>query len=108
MNIEADNPMGSDGTNNPLTIIEEANTKTLEYFNKTYLSNLELVQNLKTELFELEVQIETLEKTRDLYTYHVDNRRNVFSPLSDSGNSSISTYHRPPTPTAILHPQRRR
>lgn len=75
---------------NPLTVIEEANTKTLEYFNRTYLSNLELVQNLKTELFELEVQIETLEKTRDLYTYHVDNRRSVFSPITDTSGSSMS------------------
>lgn len=73
---------------NPFNIIEEANSKTLEYFNKTYVSNLELVQNLKTELFELEVQIETLEKTRDLYTYHIDTRRNVFSPIAnDNGNT---------------------
>ena len=75
---------------NPLSIIEEANTKTLEYFNKTYLNNLELVQKLKTELFELEVQIETLQKTRDLYTYHGEDRRNVFSPLSDDRDSSLS------------------
>ena len=73
---------------NPFNIIEEANSKTLEYFNKTYVSNLELVQSLKTELFELEVQIETLEKTRDLYTYHIDTRRNVFSPIAnDNGNT---------------------
>lgn len=70
--------------NNPLNIIEEANAKTLDYFNKTYVHNLELVQSLKTELFELEVQIETLEKTKDLYTYHVDDRRNVFSPLTSN------------------------
>ncbi|MBE5925269.1 MAG: hypothetical protein E7271_12575 [Lachnospiraceae bacterium] len=75
---------------NPLSIIEEANTKTLEYFNQTYLKDLELVQNLKTELFELEVQIETLEKTRDLYTYNSDNRRNVFSPITDSESVSLS------------------
>lgn len=74
--------------NNPLNIIEEANTKTLEYFNKTYMSNLELVQSLKTELFELEVQIDTLEKTRELYTYQVDDRKNVFSPLSTMSDSS--------------------
>lgn len=74
--------------NNPLNIIEEANSKTLDYFNKTYVKNLELVQSLKTELFELEVQIETLEKTRDLYTYHIDNRRNVFSPLSTTSDTS--------------------
>ncbi len=73
---------------NPLSIIEEANTKTLDYFNKTYVSNLELVQSLKTELFELEVQIDTLEKTRELYTYQVDDRKNVFSPLSNISDSS--------------------
>lgn len=74
--------------NNPLNIIEEANSKTLEYFNKTYVSNLELVQSLKTELFELEVSIETLEKTRDLYSYQVDDRKNVFSPLSNNVDPS--------------------
>ena len=70
-------------TNDPLRIIEEANVKTLKYFNETYVENLELVQSLKTELFELEVQIETLEKTRDLYTYHIDSRRGVFSPFAE-------------------------
>lgn len=75
---------------NPLNIIEEANSKTLDYFNKVYVSNLELVQSLKTELFELEVQIETLEKTRDLYTYHVDTRRNVFSPLTMDNNQTMT------------------
>lgn len=78
---------------NPLNIIEEANSKTLDYFNKTYVNNLELVQSLKTELFELEVQIETLEKTRDLYTYHVDNRRNVFSPLTGENNPVTTKGH---------------
>lgn len=73
---------------NPLNIIEEANAKTLDYFNKTYVSNLELVQNLKTELFELEVQIDTLEKTRELYTYQVDDRKNVFSPLVNHNDPS--------------------
>ncbi len=75
---------------NPLNIIEESNSKTLDYFNKTYVDNLELVQSLKTELFELEIQIETLEKTRELYTYHTDNRRNVFSPLSDDSSHTMT------------------
>ncbi len=81
--------MTNDETN-PLNIIEEANSKTLDYFNKTYVDNLELVQNLKTELFELEIQIETLEKTRELYTYHTDNRRNVFSPLGDDNSHNMT------------------
>ncbi|MDE6759401.1 MAG: hypothetical protein K2J90_01835 [Lachnospiraceae bacterium] len=81
--------MTNDETN-PLNIIEEANSKTLDYFNKTYVDNLELVQGLKTELFELEIQIETLEKTKELYTYHTDNRRNVFSPLSDDNSHNMT------------------
>lgn len=79
---------------NPLNIIEEANSKTLDYFNRTYVNNLELVQGLKTELFELDVQIETLEKTRDLYTYHIDNRRNVFSPIAGEGSNATITRGR--------------
>ena len=81
--------MTNDETN-PINIIEEANSKTLDYFNKTYLSNLELVQSLKTELFELEIQIETLEKTRELYTYHIDSRRNVFSPISGESENTMT------------------
>ena len=73
---------------NPLNIIEEANARTLDYFNKTYVDNLELVQSLKTELFELEVQIETLEKTRELYSYPSENRRNVFSPFAGENDRS--------------------
>lgn len=79
---------------NPLNIIEEANSKTLEYFNKTYVSNLEFVQGLKTELFELDMQIDTLERTRELYTYHIDTRRNVFSPISDTVSDSTITKGR--------------
>lgn len=81
--------MTNDETN-PINIIEEANSKTLDYFNKTYLDNLELVQSLKTELFELEIQIETLEKTRELYTYHIDSRRNVFSPISGDDTNTMT------------------
>lgn len=79
-----------DENTNPLNIIEIANSKTLAYFNKTYVHNLELVQTLKTELFELEIKIETLEKTRELYTYHVDHRRNVFSPFSNENDQTIT------------------
>lgn len=81
--------MTNDDTN-PIKIIEESNSKTLDYFNKTYVHNLELVQSLKTELFELKVQIETLEKTKDLYTYNTDNRRSVFSPIANEQNTSIT------------------
>lgn len=79
---------------NPLNIIEEANSKTLDYFNKIYIDNLELVQQLKTELFEVDIKIETLIKTKDLYSGHIDNRRNVFSPISEEDNDMILTRGR--------------
>ena len=81
--------MTNDPTN-PLTIVEESNTKMLDYFNKIYVSNLEQIQLLKTELFEIKIQIETLEKTKELYTYHTDNRRNIFSPISEEPNTNIT------------------
>lgn len=79
---------------NPINIIEEANSKTLDYFNRSYVDNLELVQELKTELFELNIQIETLEKTKDLYGCQIDNRRNVFSPININENNSTITRSR--------------
>lgn len=76
--------------NNPFQIIEEANSRTLDYFNRIYVNHLELIQNLKTELFELDIQIETLERTRALYTYHTDCRKSIFSPVEGEGSHSMT------------------
>ncbi|MBR1866894.1 MAG: hypothetical protein IJ801_10395 [Lachnospiraceae bacterium] len=74
----------------PFQVIEEANSKTLDYFNQLYVSHLELVQGLKTELFELEIQIETLERTKELYTPHTDKRKNIFSPVDGPSDRSVT------------------
>lgn len=61
-------------------IIKAATDDTLDYFDHAYISNLELVQSLKTELFELGIKIEETERTKELYSYRSENRRNLFSP----------------------------
>lgn len=76
--------------NNPLSIVEEANSKTLGFFNQAYVNNQETVQSLKTELFELEIQIETLEKTKALYSNYTVRRQNIFSPLEGPGSHTVN------------------
>ncbi len=75
---------------NPLSIVEEANSKTLGFFNQAYINNQETVQGLKTELFELEVQIETLQKTKALYSNYTVRRQNIFSPLDGPGSHTVN------------------
>lgn len=72
--IKSDNPN--------LSIIKDSNNDMLDYFNAAYIKKLELMQDLKTELFELNIKIEEIEKTRNLYTFRNDNRRSLFSPLN--------------------------
>ncbi len=74
--------------NRSYRVIAEANSITLDYFTQIYIHNLESLQGLKTELFELNIQIETLEKTKSLYTNHVDHRRDVFSAVAKNDDAS--------------------
>ena len=66
--------------NNNLNIVKQTNQDLLDYFNDAYIKNLELIQDLKTELFELGVKIEETEKTKELYSFKSNNHRNLFSP----------------------------
>lgn len=64
-----------------LNIIKASNDDILKYFNTEYFNTLELVQSLKTELFELNIKIEEIEKTKRLYSFSNDSHRNLFSPI---------------------------
>lgn len=64
-----------------LQIIQDANTEMLAFFKKQHISNLELIQSLKTELFELDIKLEEVTKTRNIYVSFVDESRNIFSPI---------------------------
>ncbi len=69
-----------------LSIIKDSNDEMLNYFNESYIDNLELIQALKTELFELSIKIEEIEKTKALYSYKSDTKRNLFSPIINDDN----------------------
>lgn len=64
--------------------IQNSNKEMLEYFNKLFLDNLEKIQELKTRIFEIDIKIEELEKTRNIYAFKSSSRKSVFTPtISD-------------------------
>lgn len=63
-----------------LEIIQNVNSNTLKYFNNQYMSNLEQIQNLKTELFEVNIKIDELYRTKNIYVFSSNTRRNIFTP----------------------------
>lgn len=65
---------------NDLEIICTANKEMLDYFNARFLEKLEEIQNLKTQSFEIDVKIEELEKTKDIYAFKSNSRKSVFTP----------------------------
>ena len=69
-------------------IITKSNNEALKYFNDIFLKQLEDIQSLKTEIFELTVKIDELSKTRDLYTFKSKSKRNAFSPSFSDNDMS--------------------
>ena len=77
-------------TNNKtdLEIICSANKEMLDYFNGIFLEQLEEIQNLKTQSFEIDIKIEELEKTKDIYAFKSNSRKSAFTPnLSDDADN---------------------
>ncbi len=77
--------MDSQSTNytesNYVETISSANKEMLNYFNKTFLDNLESIQALKTQAFEIDIKIDELKKTKDLYAFKSTSRKSVFTPM---------------------------
>ena len=67
-------------TSKNLQIIQDANKEMLNYVNKSFLQDLENIQSIKTQSFEIDVKIEELEKTKDLYAFKASSRKSVFTP----------------------------
>lgn len=71
-----------------LEIIGAANKEMLDYFNGIFLEHLEEIQNLKTQSFEIDIKIEELEKTKDIYAFKSNSRKSAFTPnLSDDADN---------------------
>lgn len=66
--------------NENLNIIQAANKEMLDYFNKAFLQDLEEIQSVKTQSFEIDVKIDELEKTKELYAFKSTSRKSAFSP----------------------------
>ncbi len=77
--------MDSQSTNytesNYVETIATANKEMLNYFNKTFLENLETIQALKTQAFEIDIKIDEFKKTKDLYAFKSTSRKSVFTPM---------------------------
>ena len=54
----------------------------LTYFNKLYAEHDNIIQEYKAKLFEINVRLDEINKTRGVYTFNTDYRKNIFSPLS--------------------------
>ncbi|MGN0151021.1 MAG: sensor histidine kinase [Wujia sp.] len=70
---------------NNIEIIQSANKEMLDYFNTTFLHDLETIQDLKTQAFEIDIKIDELEKTKDLYAFKSHSKKSVFSPIISDG-----------------------
>lgn len=65
-----------------LNTLRSTNWDLLSYFRSAYVTQSEQLQTLKSELFELDVKLEELEKTKNLYAFQSDSHRSIFSPIS--------------------------
>lgn len=72
-----------------LDIINSANMEMLDYFNALFLENLEEIQNIKTQSFEIDIKIDELEKTKDVYAFKSNSRKNVFSPSTNDDSDNV-------------------
>lgn len=70
---------------NNIEIIQAANKEMLDYFNSTFLHDLEKIQELKTQAFEIDIKIDELEKTRDIYAFKTNSKKSVFTPVITDG-----------------------
>lgn len=68
--------------------IREANEEMLRYFNALYSEHLAELQSAKSRLFEINVKLDELVKTKNIYSLNADYRKNLFSPLNSEGNEN--------------------
>ena len=68
-----------------IELIKQANRTMLDYFNKAFLNQLEDIQEIKTQIFEIDVKMDELEKTKDLYAFKTNSKKSVFSPIISEG-----------------------
>jgi two-component system sensor histidine kinase DegS len=63
-------------------IIYSSNKEMLDYFNNLFLKDLENIQAVKTQIFEIDIHIDELQKTKNIYAFKSSSRRSVFTPVA--------------------------
>lgn len=78
-------------TNNitDLELISSANKEMLDYFNSRFLEKLEEIQSIKTQSFEIDIKIDELEKTKDVYAFKSNSRKSVFTPNINDDSDNV-------------------
>lgn len=71
-----------------LDIVKQANREMLDYFNRAFLNQLEDIQSIKTQIFEIDIKMDELKKTKELYTFKTNSRKSVFSPFISDGSDT--------------------
>lgn len=73
---------------NDLKYIADSNEEMLTYFNKIYSDHLSNLQDYKSKLFEINVKLDELTRTRSVYSLNTDYRKNIFSPIAMESSES--------------------
>ncbi len=68
--------------------INEANNEMITYFNALYSEHLSELQASKSRLFEINVKLDELVKTKSIYSLNSDYRKNLFSPINIEANEN--------------------
>ena len=76
-----------------LEVIKNANQAMLDYFNDAFIEDLENIQDLKTQAFEIDIKLDELYKTKDIYALKSGSKKSVFSPIpmeaEETGKSKV-------------------
>ncbi|MDE6024040.1 MAG: hypothetical protein K2G45_01155 [Lachnospiraceae bacterium] len=64
-----------------IKLIQKANKAMLDYFNSNFINQLEDIQELKTRMFEIDIKIDELEKTKEIYAFKSNSKKSVFTPV---------------------------
>ncbi len=64
-----------------LSPILKANSEMLKHFSRVHSDAMSHLQEVKTELFELNIRLDEQNRTKNLYAMNANHRKNVFRPM---------------------------
>ena len=66
---------------NNFNLIRKANKDMLDYFNNAFVRDLEDIQDLNTQTFEIDIKIDELTKTKNVYAFKSSSKKSAFTPI---------------------------